>query len=140
MIGRQQFVQMLGQRVQRLVGLHQLAEGDLDRERFFQMQRGLGQRERIETEFEQGGVGVGVLEFDAGDFFEKLAQARLQRGAAIVLSLRGGHRGLRWCGESGGGGSCRRRRRDRRLGNGRDGQEQAGGKGAELGDGGFHRV
>ena len=51
---------MRGERVSVRVALHQLAEGDLDAERLLQLQRDLGERQRVEAELDEGRGGVGA--------------------------------------------------------------------------------
>ncbi len=94
-IGRHGSVEVLGERAQRGVALHQLAERDLDAESFLQLQCHLGQRQRVEAEFDEGRGRIGAFHVDSDDLVDDAAQPGDQLVAAGGLGqgLRHGHFG-----------------------------------------------
>ena len=70
---------MFGQRIEAAIGLHQLPEGDVEREFFLQLHRHLRERQRIQAELDEVGCAIGIGQLVARDILEHGTQALVQR-------------------------------------------------------------
>jgi hypothetical protein len=80
--GRELAVDVTGQGVDAAVAFHQVAEGDGQAEVFFDLQRSLGEGERIEPQFDEGGGRVGIGQLDARAVFKQGVEAGDERRQA----------------------------------------------------------